>query len=242
ISEDVFRASLTDLLISRIQDKSITEPIALYPVRPPPANPDYVEPAPERPWSAEDGSEHIVANIITEVVKACRTVRRVSASASIEKLRTDKVRTIILVDDYIGSGTAALAYLDRWWANRTIKSWRSFGLIRVILVTYACSVVGRKRLTHRLLDDLLWIEFGVDFTSAQWGPEERDTIRALCAKYARKRSLALGYKDSEGLLVMSHTVPNNLPQIFRNGISRHGPWVSFSLQDRGEYLQPNSSG
>jgi hypothetical protein len=228
VPEDVFRASLIDLLNNLVLDELTTEPIVLYPVRPPQAAASYVEPAPDRPWSAEDGSEHIVANMLTEIVRACGTTRHVSASVPLDKLRSSKVRTVVLVDDYIGSGTTAAAFLDRWWANPTIKSWRSFGLIKFILVAYACSSAAHKMLLkHRILDDLRWVEFGVDFNSAHWDAEERNRIRSLCINYAHNHSMALGYRRSEGLLVMSHTVPNNLPQIFRHGAGPNQPWVSF---------------
>jgi hypothetical protein len=227
LSEDVFRAGLKQLLGEIFEEEGIAKPIALYPVRPPPKFPDYVEPAPKRPYAEDDGSEHIVANVITEVVKA-HEGRDVVGLASPEQLRERKFRTVLLVDDYTGSGNSVLRYLDRWWENRTVKSWRSYGLIRFIVVTYACSPMARTALLrHRLLDDLRWVEFGFDFESARWSSEERASIRELCLRYATNKSLALGHKRSEGLLVLAHTVPNNLPQILRHGKPLVEPWFGF---------------
>lgn len=228
LSEDTFRAGLKQLLTDVILQDTTVEPVVLYPVRPPPREPDYVEPAPDRPPGPTDGSEHLAANIISEVVQTHEAKRKVSALASQCKLRDGKYRTIILVDDYLGSGDTIMAYLDRWWANATIRSWRSFRLIRFLIVTYGCSTAAWERLRdHRLVDALRWIEFGLDFASAAWTKEEREAIRELCVRYAHNRSMALGYKSSEGLFVMGHTLPDNLPHIFRSGMRPNKPWVGF---------------
>lgn len=227
ISATSFRAGLTDLLSEVIEDHETESPIVIYPVRPPPKDSDYFEPAPERPWTEDAGSEHIVANIITETVRRYKASHQVSAHGSIEQLRHLKARTIILVEDYTGSGSTISSYLDRWWANPTIKSWRSLGLIRFILVVFACSSTAKAKLHHRLLDDIRWVEYGLDFASAHWSDEERTSIRELCVKYARNRSLARGYKNSEGLIVIGHVLPNNLPIIFRTGKGASGSWAGF---------------
>jgi hypothetical protein len=230
VSEDTFRAGLKQLLTDVIWQDTTFEPVGLYPVRPPPKEPDYVEPAPDRPYGPTDGSEHLAANIISEVVQTHKGKRQVSALAPQCELRDGKSRTIILVDDYLGSGDSIVAYLDRWWANSTIRSWRSFHLIRFLIAAYGCSTTARERLRdHRLVDDLHWVEFGLDFASATWTEEEREAIRDLCVRYARNNSMALGYKCSEGLFIMGHTLPNNLPQIFRNGKGPkpNKPWDGF---------------
>jgi hypothetical protein len=228
VSEVTFRAGLKQLLTDVIWHDTTVEPVVLYPVRPPPAEPDYVEPAPDRPFGPTDGSEHLAANIISEVVQTHERRRQVSALASQPELRDGKCRTIILVDDYLGSGDSIIAYLDRWWANSTIRSWRSLRLIRFLIVTYGCSTLAQERLrNHRLVDDLRWVEFGLDFTSATWTTQEREAIRDLCRRYADKKSMALGYKASEGLFVMGHTLPNNIPRIFRIGKRPNRPWVGF---------------
>lgn len=228
LSEDIFRAGLRQLLTEIIEEEATIAPMALYPVRPPPKSPDYVEPAPDRPYAPDDGSEHIVANIVAEVVRTYQGQRDVLALPSQIELRDRRCRTIVLVDDYFGSGDTITRYLDRWWANRTIRSWRSYRLIRFVLVTYACSPMAKRELTkNRLVDDLRVVEFGFDFESAAWSEAEIEAIRHLCRRYANNKALALGHKGSEGLLVMAHTVPNNLPQIFRNGRGPRKPWWGF---------------
>ena len=168
-----------------------------------------------------------MSNIITETVRRYEISHQVYAHRSTEQLRDLRVRTIIIVEDYTGSGSTISSYLDRWWANPTIKSWRSLGLIRFILIVFACSSAAKEKLHHRLLDDIRCVEYGLDFRSAHWSGEERASIRELCVKYARNRSLALGYKASEGLAVIGHVLPNNLPIIFCNGKRVNGPWAGF---------------
>jgi hypothetical protein len=179
-----------------------------------------------------DGSEHIAANIISEVSKTLQYLKSVIALPNLEELRERRVRTIVLVDDNIASASTITQYLDRWWENPTVRSWRSYGLIRFVVVTYACSRRGELTVRrHRLADDIRYVEVGGDFSSAHWTRAQRDEVRDVCRRYATRHairnSLELGYKGSESLLIVGHTLPNNLPNILWSGESPGRPWVRF---------------
>jgi hypothetical protein len=232
VSSDEFRAGVKQLMRDIATQAAAAGPVAFYPVRPVDDKLAYTEPYPDRPYGPLDGSEHIAANIISEVSKTLKYAGSVIASPPLEELRERRVRTIVLVDDNIASGRTITKYLDKWWGNPSVRSWRSYGLIRFVIVTYACSRVGMVAVRrHRLAKDIRYVEFGADFASAHWTRAERDEVRDVCrryaARYAIKKSLELGYKRSESLLIVGHTLPNNLPHILWAGKPVVQPWVGF---------------
>ena len=236
LSESRFRAGLSALLRIVVENRELW-PVAIYPVRPKPSSaeltgakdaPGLFEPDPNRPWLSA-GSEHLAANIITEVTKN-RAPTEVMGSVTQPELRDRRVRTLVFVDDYIGSGGTVLGYVKRWWANPTIKSWHSGRFVRAHLVCYGMSTRAEQQLTAAppLLADQHSVEFGLDFTSANWSATEREGIRRICTRYAVRNTDALGWRGSEGLFVMGHTTPNNLPAILRQETGRAGSrWRKF---------------
>ncbi|MFI6273398.1 phosphoribosyltransferase-like protein [Micromonospora zamorensis] len=232
VSSDEFRAGMKQLMHDVAAQAAAAGPVAFYPVRPVDKELAYSEPFPDRPYGPLDGSEHITANIISEVSKTLRRSGSVMALPQIEELREHRVRTVVLIDDNIASGSTITGYLDKWWANPSIRSWRSYKLVTFVIVTYACSPLGMRTVSrHRLADDIRSVEFGGDFSSARWTPAECNEVRDLCRRYASRyairKSLELGYKRSESLLVIGHTLPNNLPNILWAGTPVVQPWVGF---------------
>jgi hypothetical protein len=195
VSSDEFRAGMKQLMRDVAIQASAAGPVAFYPVRPVDDDLAYAEPFPDRPYGPLDGSEHITANIISEVSKTLKHTGAVIASPKLEVLRDRRVRTILLIDDNIASGNTLTKYLDKWWENPTIRSWRSYHLIKFVIVTYACSRQGQTVVhRHRLADAIKCVEFGADFVSAHWTDDERNAVRDVCRRYAVNKSLALGYK------------------------------------------------
>ena len=170
--------------------------------------------------SAMPGSEAIAANIIRDMV-GIRSTRPefLHPASSITDLRTNRCRTLLLVDDYSGSGSACINYVKCWLRNSTIRSWRSFGWLEVHVLLFAASSVAVKRIKRaNILNGLHIVESAADFDNSGWKGDEIRSATDLCERYTQPRRRAqgeaLGYKSSKGLFVMQHTVPNNLPAIF----------------------------
>jgi hypothetical protein len=236
LSEDEFRAGLTRLATEVIQDLASEGPIALYPVEPPPVATQpgipllHVEPRVSPAILPGAGSEFIVANVITELVKTFKASVEIRASPDQSELLSMKCRNVIIMDDYAGSGGTVIDYLDGWLRNKTVRSWRSYRKIRFHLLTYAWSSRAALALhRHPLIGRIVRaVEVGLDFDSAPWSTEERGRIIKLCKDYAKNAKMALGYGDSRGLLVMNHTAPNNVPHIlFKGKRSDGGAWLPF---------------
>lgn len=103
-----------------------------------------VPPIVVNPKDQEVGSEGIVAQLITAY---CRANPRVALShPGPTKLRKDRVSHIVLVTDLIGSGDRIYRMLESFGRVATLRSWQSYGLIKFIVVAYASTDPGLRRL------------------------------------------------------------------------------------------------
>ncbi|MET9090756.1 hypothetical protein ABZX72_01560 [Streptomyces cyaneofuscatus] len=176
------------------------------------------------------GSELIVQNIVRATERACGNTAVSSGTSSLALLKNRRVRRLVFVSDYAGSGDEALKYARTWLRNPTIRSWRSLKFVEIHLVLYAASPTALKRLNASpCYDGVHVLHCGMDFPSADWEQSERDAIRSVCSTYAPSGEGACGWRGSEGLVVFDHTIPNNLPMIVRQtkGRSPYGKWVPF---------------
>jgi hypothetical protein len=136
--------------------------------------------------------------------------------SGLSTLREKKCRSIVFVEDYAGSGDQCIEYVRSWLANRTLRSWRSFGWIKFHVLLHSVSVMARSRielLKYFGLESLTVIDHAPALDNVGWTPDQVRNVRRLCRSYAADRDLALGYMGSGGLLVMQHTAPDNLPII-----------------------------
>jgi len=176
------------------------------------------------------GSELIVQNINHKLVGGA-----VLNEPSVEQLKASRVRSIVFVADYMGSGGEFERYFEFFWRNKTLRSWHSLGLIRFHLIVYGISRRARARLardTRVTLD--AFQEAGLDLEAAPWSPSELNRVRQVCVAYAADRKRALGWMGSEGLVIFGHTLPNNLPHVLYQRVPpRHlKTWIPLVPADR----------
>jgi hypothetical protein len=214
-------------------------PVALYPVRPQPPDLEenqYLEPDVDRPYPPDAGSEHLVANLLRDVARQGLVEHKVLNIPSLEELKIERCRTIILVDDYAGSGDSASRHLLAWLRNPTICSWLSYKLIEFAFIAFTVSSSALRELSkHAVLRDRIhYVEYGHDFKTARWSPDERVQVTALCRKYASRNSCPLGWNRTAGLFAVAHTVPDNLPAVLRQEKGHPGrPWTPLLVRSRG---------
>lgn len=212
ISSSRFRITMSDALGAAVDE--FPEPVGVYPVRELPRDrADQFLPL-DHPFQAIPGSEGLVGNIVRDVIGRRPKFSRASSYDSLDRLRRHKVRTLLLVDDYSGTGDQIVKYVDAWIDHPTIKSWHSYGLLRVHVLLLAASAQAQKRLEdHRFVASVRYLERGLGFDTVPWTKQEREDVEALCWRYAHNPEFALGYGETRGLLALHHTVPNNLPHI-----------------------------
>ncbi|MEU6972408.1 hypothetical protein AB0A71_32745 [Kitasatospora aureofaciens] len=225
VSSTEFRAQLTRGLIETVSQ--LPQPVALYPVRA--IRKEESEPSGISPRRTLPGSHAIVANIIRDILESPPGSARIYAEEQLEALREKQVRSILLVDDYSGSGTIALRCGGAWLRNPTIRSWKSYKFIGIHYFAFAVSGTAEQRIRKAsIFDSVRYAEYGLDFDAARWTENEKSDVEVLCKKYAQTPSVALGLRKSRGLFVVQHTVPNNLPMIIWQRTGRDGaPWAPF---------------
>ena len=157
------------------------------------------------PISPTPGSEGTIGNLVRDMCeKEKKKLINPSDVECIDDLRQKSVRSIVIVTDYIGSGEEIKNNIMSIVKNKTIRSWISYGLVKIYIVCYAINSTTCGLLISRKLavDDFF-------------------EIRRLCVsetyinKKDRKRTDLLGYKNSGGLFVSNNRVPNNIPYILR---------------------------
>src|SRR6266511_5297635 len=110
VSDGGVRASLVALLTEVVKD--CEPPVALFPIREvPEETPYYKLTHPDYLGSASlPGSEAMIANVIRDIVRPRKTKDRVIEWPSLDALRGKRCRTLLLIDDYSGSGTRAIKF------------------------------------------------------------------------------------------------------------------------------------
>lgn len=185
------------------------------------------------------GSESIVGAMIRELI-AWHGDQFIEPTASIDQLKVMKVRKILLVTDYCGTGTQALRFAKTFKANTTIASWISYKKIELEVVAFAASADAVKLFETEKSVSLSTRVFGKSASTAGWSFDERSKIESFCRKYAGSDSQGLGYKGSFGLFLTNRRVPNNLPDVLIDKTVR--PTPLFAGREFPESLMNQLSG
>ncbi|MCP3810995.1 hypothetical protein NLX62_01355 [Mycobacteriaceae bacterium Msp059] len=171
--------------------------------------------------SATPGSEAAIGNLIRELTRD-RPGREpgpwLHPGTNIDTLRSRRCRLIVVVTDYIGSGRQIRRFSATFPRNARLRSWRSFGWIRIVVVAYAASAAGRAAAeADPSIDRVLVHRPAASFQDASWTEQEREQITELCKRNTirKNRFEALGFDGSGGLYFTHTAVPNNLPFILR---------------------------
>lgn len=168
---------------------------------------------PGQQLEAEPGSEALMAHLIREVKRGMAKEQFVPTPLTRDGMRDAQTRTLLCVTDYIGSGQQVADYVDAWCRNSSIRSWRSFGLMRIIVIAHVATVAGKALVeAHDGVDEVYVNEIAPSLRDAcRLNPN----VRNVCIRYAKRFRLspALGHRETAGLFASSFSVPNNLPAI-----------------------------
>lgn len=185
------------------------------------SNPEIQPDASEAPIpqliSMSPGSEALIGKVVRDFLKIRRRRgERIwsTAGLNIEKLRKDKVRSLVIATDSIGSGDQVESFARELSKSRTIRSWRSGGYFKVIALSMTATRTGLQALARsKFIDEVIFVEPSLDLDTVPWTYLERRAVVALCRKYGRVREYELGYKESGMLTAFEHGVPNTMPCI-----------------------------
>ncbi|WP_456860477.1 phosphoribosyltransferase-like protein [Geodermatophilus sp. SYSU D00691] len=191
---------------------------------------------PGMPISATPGSEGPVGNLVRDLTgerPGEEPSHWLHPASDVDALRDRKCRLLVLVTDYSGSGTQVTRFARTFVRNERIRSWRSFGWLKVVVVAYAMAMDARRACTaSKYVDRITAAMPARSFEDADWTPSEQEEIRRICRHYVprRQRRAALGFGGSAGLFLTHTSVPNNIPMVLR----RQPPgWQPFLVGSDG---------
>lgn len=232
VSHNEFERGISNLIRQTVD--SFSGAIALYGARELPdefrfetASSDSHGSIDATPRGGDIGSEGRIANIIRNFCREDAT--KLLNHPTMERLRSTQVDTVVVVDDFIGSGKRVSEYLDALWFPPTIKSWNSYKRIRFVVVAYSATSVGMRRLyDHPSRPVAKLVRFCPTIDSLHWRASLIDAAKKFCRAYAKRfnlRGFPLGFKETGALLVFEHGCPNNVPAIFWADTKGNRPWA-----------------
>src|SRR5579871_4360621 len=97
--------------------------------------------------SSKPGSSGRLAHALTNLGR--QFPDRLLVTPTIEEMRANNVKHILLVDDFVGSGKRVRDFWDAW-PSPTLKSWLSYGYCELWLVGYAIHESGTEVVMDRI--------------------------------------------------------------------------------------------
>ena len=172
---------------------------------------------PDQKIGSDPGSEALIAHLIREIGRVPGHTGLLSgADLTLAQLAAARTRTLVCLTDFIGSGKQVLRYVEAWQRNETIRSWRSLGWLRIIVVAYAATMSGYRAVQRCKYIDELKVDRIVPTISEEFSKDEVVEIVNICNIYAKREGRdreAMGFKGSAALFASSYSVPNNLPWV-----------------------------
>ncbi|KQT33676.1 hypothetical protein ASG29_06600 [Sphingomonas sp. Leaf412] len=216
VSETDLRRDLGDL-VERLLGQ-LPGPVAAFPAREVPsgesAHPTGRDAGYDVFQPGLPGSEAVVGNVLTGVLRQPAARGQLLPDHGLAPLRAAKVRTILLVDDFSGSGKRLVDFATALRRHATVRSWASAGLIEFHVAVFAATARALRLLHRRFGEDRVHLVLAAPtFAGAGWTAEQLADVEAMCLAQAgrRRKAMALGFKESRALIAFEHTAPNNLP-------------------------------
>jgi len=164
------------------------------------------------------GSEGRIAHLLTNIER--NLPRKYITTPTIESMRAERITDIVLVDDILGTGTRlAYSWIDSinidTTSQKTIKSWFSYGFIKLWCVVYAVHPTG---ITHAVKSIIQLAPKNILFSlklppRQKWWDESYDDLCIGYGKLTNRSGASLGYGKLRSTIVFQHGCPNNCPSI-----------------------------
>lgn len=214
VSESDFESNV-QVAIKSVIDRIGNENAALFSITEPPSSFDP-EGVRRTAGSSADRVKHLIENVSRIYGD------RIRANPTVDCMRLDRIRNIILVEDFIGSGDR----IKGFWKEEvspSVKSWVSLKWTKVWVVACAGLAPGLQAIRH----SIPVTEGRIVTVLTQ--PDSRlrlsEPMQLLAKKYGsrlRGKKWA-GYSGGGGTLVFQHGCPNNTPAILWAKNKRFNP-------------------
>jgi hypothetical protein len=223
VSHTKFEAGLGSELIRLFQELG-GENIALFSVVETPTDEDVEAPRRRVAGSSADRVKSMNENL------ARIYGPRVQAHPTLHSMRTQRMKNIVLVDDFIGTGRRIATYL-RDIMDPTIKSWISYKWTKLWIVSYGGLETGVRRTLSRgygLTEDRIRLSTPAQRPGQYFSP----LMLMFCNHYAqrtRRSNIPLGLGGGAVGMIFEHSCPNNAPVVLWS----KGPKYKPLFPDRG---------
>lgn len=208
VSESEFDVGI-QIAIDSILKEVGKENVALFSIPEPPSTYD-TEGIRRVKGSSADRVKHILENLVRVHGD------RVRANPTVHSMRSDRIRNIVLVEDFIGSGDRISGYwrAGQEAADKSVKSWISYNWIKIWVVSYAAieeGIASVRSTIPKLPKNRIITVLPIQ------KKREHLTIPMImiAEKYGAnlRKSMWLGYSDGGGTIIFQHGCPNNAPAI-----------------------------
>ena len=180
--------------------------------------------------SLASGTDHgSEARIAAMIRNYCKTdPANLLNHPTIDEMRSAKCRTIIFVDDFIGSGERVWELLQAFWKEASLASWHSLKYIKFVVVTYSGTVNGiRKVKRHKAGVEVVKERDCPTFLDMPWQSKRIAEIVDVCERYGCTTSQGYwwdGYGKVMAALVFEHGCPDNAPAVLWAPDEPSKPW------------------
>lgn len=139
----------------------------------------------------------------------------VELSPRVESMRKKKVKHIIFVDDFVGTGDR---FSESWktMVSPSIKSWCSRGWCKIWLIAFAAHKPGLNRVVRKIRP-LTLNQVRVNLRIDKSFFLENESMKAVLQKYGAhlgRTTQAMGYGGLASPVIFQYGCPNNVPLMF----------------------------
>lgn len=173
--------------------------------------------------STRVGSEGMIASVIATVVESRPDVFMNNPGPDRIRGKTAPASSIVIVTDFIGSGTRVSKILDAMHAVPSVRAWRSFGLVDFHVIAAAGAAAGLERVRRHVLHPQVSAEHIAPTVGSRGWVQERAWSR-LVGDYGPATGRGAGrwgFRASAALIGFSYRLPNNTPALLHQS---EGGW------------------
>lgn len=207
VSHTQFETGVSDVLLQLIQEVG-DENVALFSVVEVPTEED-LDKLPKR---VAGSSADRVRNMNENLARIYGP--RVQAHPTLRSMRAQRIRNVVLVEDFIGTGKRLATYL-REVMEATVKSWISYKWTKLWIVSYGGLETGVRAVLRKgygLTEDRVRLATAAQKPGQFFTPLMRD----FCTRFAERTERAhipLGFGKGAVGTIFEHSCPNNAPVV-----------------------------
>jgi len=167
------------------------------------------------------GSEGILAALIT---KFCKSYSNSAFShLGPDNLRENKIRKIVIVTDFIGSGKRVHDMLTAFSKVASLQSWKSYHFLTFEVICFSATEYGLSTVSRHPLKPSVHYHMACPTIDEIFSGKELGAVNMLCKKYPPNSQSPFGFRNTGSLIVFAHGIPNNAPDILHDSANGWKP-------------------